>query len=166
MPLRFNSAPPTRLYDVLEVKVGEKWPIRIGSDLAHRLETDLHWLPSQRRTVPCLHEDCPWCHLPARPVIFAPIEFFQLQTKLWIPAILCASLRMRALLAEDVAGKVYQLSRCDRDNAPIKWMELERHRSNLQFRGFELEASLKRMWGEYCNYKIVRPKLAAEEGAA
>lgn len=166
MPLRFNSAPPATFYDVLETKIGCQWTIRIGIDKSFWLSCDLHWLPAQRRTVPCLQEDCPWCHLPGRPTTFVPIEVYFSVTRKWKGFILSCTRKMLPLIEGSIDGRVFEISRYGRDNAPIQWKELEQHRSNLVFRGFDLQPSLKRMWGEYVNYKVVRPRIADESGAA
>jgi len=154
MPLRFNPEGPAPFYDVLEVKLGCSITVQIGTNKAFYLRSALHWLPAQERTVPCLEEDCPWHHLPIRIATHVPVMNYLQSKRRWVNAVLPVTHRMRAILDGDHVGTVYELFRLKAYNAPVSWRINETARSNFDFKGFDVEPSLRRMWGEYCNYKL------------
>ncbi len=164
MPLRFNSAPAPDFYDVIQFKLDVSWHLVVGSDRALRLESPMHWLSAQSRLVPCLHEDCPWCHLPTRHVCYCPAQHWVSSAQMWRNVILPVSDGMRDFLKEETAKKIYLFVRRGRSNAPVSWRQVELNKIAAPFTGFDCLPSLRRMWGEYCAYKKRGPALFDESG--
>jgi hypothetical protein len=165
MPVRFNSAPPRDWFDVIQFKVGVKWHLVVASDKSYRKETPLHWLPAAGRTVPCLHEDCPWHHLPERRCIYLPAATWSQETQRWQNLVLPVMDGMRKFLEKDCHGRIWTFERRDHEKAPVSFWLSETQRGAFPFPGFDVEPSLLRMWGQYVNYKLIRNSDAGDVAA-
>jgi len=161
MPIRFESDPREPTFPVLQFPPGEPILIVVGSDRAHERQHLLHWLPQHARSVPCTHEDCPWCPSPRRSVTYIPA--LQIAHGRWAQRILPLNDGMLPFLKENRELVVWEFKRGPRNNAPVRWKPVIAFGLKIPtFVGFDVVPSLLRMWGEFKELRrIARP---ASEG--
>lgn len=164
MPLRFKDRPaPLSTFKVLEFKLGLDQYVIVGHEPACQVVKSLHWLAPQRRSVPCLDEDCPWHHLPTREALYRPCLYADL--KHWKIGIIPFTSKMLPFLDTEYRGKIYKFFRHETYNGPVKWSFQEHMRPcTIPVPSIDVVPSLLRMWGEYCNYKIRLPEVQAGDG--
>jgi hypothetical protein len=153
MPIRFGEGDIPLAFEVVQFLLNEPVFVIAGSDPALRKAHVLHYLSEQRRTVPCLHEDCPWHKLPIRQAYYLPALRYGAVTKSWKQCVLPLTWGMRGFQDEKVEGKVWEFSRTRCNNGPVRWRCREDLVKALPFAGFDVVPSLVRMWGMYTNFK-------------
>jgi len=153
MPVRFNGCAPERTFPILQFKLGHPHFVLAGSDPSFRLETPLHYLPGQNRTVPCLHEDCASHHLPVRYCTYCPCMWWDHESRRYQLGVLPVNFHNYGFLKLDAASSaIFCFERRRYFNAPISFWEKERW-TGQPFEGFDCTPSLLRMWGQHCHFK-------------
>lgn len=147
MPIRFDADPRPEVFQVVQFHVEEPIHLIPGSDVSFQRSHVLHWLSAEKRTVPCTHEDCPWCPLPSRQAVYVPALVYSTGSRCWKQKILCLTQQMHPFLKENYAGSVWIFSRSKRHNGPVVWRRAENLANPQPFAGFDVVPSLLRMWG-------------------
>jgi hypothetical protein len=153
MPLRFEDSPRPEVFQILTFPVDAPTHVQIGSQASFRLTHAVHWLPSQNQAVPCLHEDCPWCPLPAVERTWLPCLAWTNAGRCWKPKVLALTERLLPWLASAAPDRTYQFVRRSRKNAPVQVTEIERLKVSMSFAGFDCLPSLLKVWGMYATMK-------------
>jgi len=146
MAIRWMEDCRTPCFPVIQFPPGETVLILAGSDKSHDRSHLLHWLPDHKRSVPCTHEDCPWCPAPRRLVTYVPA--LQLGGNRWFQRILPVNDGMVRFLGENRASVIWDFRRGPRGNASVRWFPYATFRGQIpNFEGFDVVPSLLRMWG-------------------
>jgi hypothetical protein len=153
MPVRFGPVAGPSVRQVLQFKPDKPWFIVGGTDRQFDAETQLHWLAGVNRGVPCTHEDCPWCPLPWRTVVYVPVLAYNWQRRCWEEKVLPINDGMKAWLEQPRAAHVWEFQRRGYKNSPVTWQFCAQHKYSAPFAGFDTTASLYKMWGMYAHAK-------------
>lgn len=147
MPIRFDSDPRPETFQVLQFFQDEPQHLIVGNDASFYKAHALHWLNAEKRTVPCTHEDCPWCPAPVRLSTYLPVLAYSASARCWKQKVLNLTQQMEPFLKEPKAGIVWTFCRRKRHNGPVCWSKCENLRNVQPFAGFDVVPSLLRMWG-------------------
>lgn len=163
MPIRFDSDPRPETFQVLQYVQDVPIYVIVASDVSFDRKHALHWLSDQRRTVPCTHEDCPWCPSPVRLAHYLPCLAFSSSFRCWKQKVLPLTQQLEGFLKETRAGVVWQFVRRKRHNGPVTWSRCEELRNPQPFSGFDVVPSLLKMWGMWGKTKrtAARPDVDA-----
>ncbi len=155
MPIKFGQ--PSKKVHFLQILIpqpGMIYYVNIGHDPKFHRETDLHYLVDENRSVPCMHEDCRYHHLPARPVVYVPAAVFVDPKVLFQPTILMLTDAWRNLLEQDLKKWLFAIKRKGASNSPVVWSQHRELSSDVvPYEGVNIVASLFRAWG----YKSASP---------
>jgi hypothetical protein len=159
MPIRWMEDGREPTFPVLQFPAGETVYLVAGSDKRFDRSHLLHWLPDHKRSVPCTHEDCPWCPSPRRSCVYVPA--LQIANARWAQRVLPLTDGMQGFLKENRAGSIWEFRRADRFNAPVKWAPSLTFKLTVpKFEGFDVVPSLLRMWGIFTQLeKRVQPEV-------
>ena len=162
MPLRFDSDPRPETFQVLQFALDAPIFIIAGADASFQRRTALHWLPDQKRAVPCTHEDCPWCPTPIRMATYLPALAYSTSLRVWKQKVLPLTESMEEFLTVQHVGKIFEFVRRGRKNAPVRWSQCEHLPKPQPFAGFDVLPSLLKVWGMYASAKRTKARPDAD----
>lgn len=153
MPVRFDAGHVPVSFELLQVRQDRPQFVIAGSDKALWKQSLIHWLTAERRGVPCLHEDCPWCPGPTRDYIYAPVLWYASASRAWKQGVLCLTEKMHGFKAEDHEGVIWEMFRRGRPNAPVQWQKSSANLRPCDFKGFDVVPTLMKVWGMYTQFR-------------
>jgi len=158
MPIKFGK--PSKKQHFLQILIpqpGNYHIVNIGHETKFHKETDLHYLVDENRSVPCMHEECRYHHLPARPVVYVPAAVFVDPKVNFQPAILLITDSWRNILDQDLKRWLFGIKRKGANNSPIVWSQHREIEKEIpSYEGIDIESSLLRAWG-YRDASPVQP---------
>jgi len=150
MPVKFGFGGPNNpMVNVTVIQPLKIYRAIIAFDKSFHRQTLLHYDATSDRSVPCLHEECKRCPAPTRPVTYVPAWLMKGATARFQQTILMVTTAWSGILDHDLDKWVYSLKREREDkNSPVTWALDKAIANDMHpLRGFDIEASLWRMWG-------------------
>lgn len=157
MPVRFGESSRPEVRQVLKYILDNPMHVILGSDEEFDRRTRLHWLSGQGRSVPCLHEDCPFCNLPYRECTYVPVLLWSNVRRSWHEAVLPVLESMTAILAGPRAGRIWIVCRSGKRNSRVVFNSAKTSVLPGDFKGFDVEPSLFRMWSMFGKLRRTGP---------
>lgn len=146
--------PPT--FRAFTVKHGAPQFVQFLGDPTFTKICELHYLPLERRGVPCMGEECAFHSSPPRWTAYAPVINWHRIEKVWKRKILLMTESLASLTQEDQRCKIIEVTKTGAYNsAPFKWKIIQdlKESERTSCEPWDIEPDLLKMWGMYALLK-------------